>query len=210
MLTSTHGYLAIPPRLGTLASIVALHVLMAYLLITSFAHPAADSLPAPIDAIFVHDPVAPVAPPPPQTPHFMIPRPDYSPPPIVIDTTEPQRDSMVPTRVPQPDAGGGTAALPQDPIRLLGRNVLPNSADYYPADLRRTGVEGATTVQVCVDESGRIQGQPAIEASSGNPRLDQGAIGVARGGHYARAMRGATAVSNCYRFRIIFQMQPAR
>jgi hypothetical protein len=43
-----------------------------------------------------------------------------------------------------------------------------------------------------------------VTQSSGDARLDKGAIGVARDGRYARAMRGDAYVPNCYGFRIIF------
>ena len=94
-----------------------------------------------------------------------------------------------------------------DPIRLVGKNVLPNTEDYYPPTARREGAEGAANVQVCVDERGKRQGEPTVTQSSGDARLDKGAVALARDGKYARSMRGDAYVPNCFGFRIIFTMQ---
>jgi TonB family protein len=96
---------------------------------------------------------------------------------------------------------------PPPPIRLIGRNQLPNTSDFYPPALIRQGVEGAAVVRVCVDEKGSRRGEPAVEQSSGNARLDAGAIGVARAGQYARAMQGDTPVPVCHRIRIGFNLK---
>jgi TonB family protein len=92
------------------------------------------------------------------------------------------------------------------PIRPLGANQLPNTEDYYPPDLRRLEVQGATNVRVCVDAQGVRQGEPVIEESSGNARLDLGALNIARHGRYARSVQGTTPVGNCFRFRIAFKI----
>jgi TonB family protein len=86
----------------------------------------------------------------------------------------------------------------------MGKHQLPDTEDYYPPDLRRQGIQGATNVRVCVDERGVRQGEPTIEKSSGNDRLDLGAVNIARHGRYARSVQGVMPVGNCYRFKIIF------
>jgi TonB family protein len=97
------------------------------------------------------------------------------------------------------------APLPP-PIRLVGRNVLPNTDNYYPASEIRAEHEGSAEVQSCVDVNGRLDGLPTIQASSGRAPLDTAAIRLARDGKYARAMRGDTPVANCYRFRVTFTL----
>lgn len=92
-------------------------------------------------------------------------------------------------------------------IRVLGQNRFPNSEDYYPPDLRREGVQGATIVRACVGENGRLSSRPSVEQSSGNSRLDAGAIKVAEAGRYAKSVQGTNPVPNCFRVRVGFQMR---
>ncbi len=112
----------------------------------------------------------------------------------------------LPTSPPR-RTGAAVAPPPTTPpIRLVGRNVMPNSADYYPANEIRMGKEGTAEVQSCVDVNGKLDGMPTIEATSGREPLDKAAIRLARDGKYARAMRGDTPVPNCYRFRVTFTL----
>jgi TonB family protein len=88
---------------------------------------------------------------------------------------------------------------------MLGRNVLPDSEDYYPPERRRLGIEGAALVRVCVDARGTRSGEPLIEESSQDAQLDAAALNVARHGRYVRSEQGGVAVPNCYRFHIVFR-----
>ncbi|HEY2809009.1 MAG TPA: energy transducer TonB [Steroidobacteraceae bacterium] len=186
------------------SGIAAFHILIAYLLLTALVQPPR------LEDTRMTGVVLPNIPPaaPPQT------TPDFHP-----------SDLSGPIPVPEP----GPGALPQDqspvvavvsegspagvgmvvapvPIRPLGANQLPNTEDYYPPDLRRLEVQGATHVRVCVDAQGARQGEPVIEESSGNARLDLGALNIARHGRYARSVQGNTPVGNCFRFRIAFRI----
>jgi outer membrane biosynthesis protein TonB len=186
--------------------ILALHVLVAYLLLTSLIQPPEIPLP-PMKVVFTPTatPVDPVKLVPdfrPAQPHGPIPQPDQP----RVAAPEPQIPADPGPLRPETGSEGTAAAVP-GPIRLIGRNQLPDTQEYYPAELRRLGVEGATNVRVCVNEAGVRQGEPFIEVSSGNPRLDAGAVNVARHGHYARSVQGDTPVGNCFRFRINFQMK---
>jgi TonB family protein len=114
---------------------------------------------------------------------------------------------------PESVAIPGPATMPEPfgppPIHLVGRNVMPNTADYYPPNEIRLGKEGTAEVRSCVDENGKLAGTPTLEASSGREPLDKAAIRLARDGKYARAMRGDTPVPNCYRFRVTFTLRGA-
>ena len=93
------------------------------------------------------------------------------------------------------------------PIHMVGKNRLPNTDDYYPASEIRAGIEGTSTVGVCVDASGKRSSDPTLVQSSGSARLDEGAMHVLRDGRYARAMQGEQYVPNCYQFRITFKLK---
>ncbi len=190
-------------------SIVGLHVLVVYLFATGLMHNTLAVLAQPIVASFFDVPRQPVAPSEPsvkldptKVDQVPLPPPPREPP------DDPRSD---PQRVSGPEGLQPAAQPPTvtalEPIRVMGQNRLPNTEDYYPADLRRLGVEGASIIRVCVDENGVREGNPKVEQSSGNPRLDQGALSVARAGRYARSMRGPVPVPNCFRFHIGFQMK---
>jgi periplasmic protein TonB len=187
------------------ASIIALHMLVAYLLATGLMRTIV-ALPAPPMAGVVIDPVK--RPPPPPLPVIEPNRlkllMDPIIPPIVNRDDLPESNATItgPQILVAPTVPPTVAA-----IRVIGKHQLPDTEDYYPADLRRLGIEGAAYVRVCVDESGARRGDPAIEKSSGNVGLDMGAVNIARHGRYARSVRSDTPVANCYRFRIVFEMK---
>jgi TonB family protein len=195
------------PRITALAGIVALHALIAYVLLTALVQaPAPPEAPPRITIVNVpEEPTPPVPEPKLQngvTSERHRPTPTLPPPVLTPPVTPdaPVNGTAVPPEVPV------SPPLPA-PIRVLGKHWLPSSEAYYPPDLIREGVQGDSLVRVCVDESGRLSGAPALERSSGNARLDAGAISVARAGRYARAVRGDEPVSNCYLFRIVFRMR---
>jgi outer membrane biosynthesis protein TonB len=187
------------------SGIAAFHILIAYLLLTALVQPPPRKQETPMDAFLT--PMAVPKPPPdstdfrPSDHNTRIPVPAHEP------WAPPQGPSPVVTSAGDPPAAGGTGAIPAAlPIRMIGANQLPNTEDFYPPDLRRLNVTGATNVRVCVDAQGMRQGDPSIEESSGNARLDMGAVNIARHGRYARAMQGDTPVGSCYRFRIAFKI----
>jgi protein TonB len=165
--------------------IVALHVLILYALATGLGTHALNILAEPMKASVLDvDKTRPPAEPPPG-PRLVQPRiEDFVPPDIVINEPPQTVDSIIIDRTPPAPPSPPVVRNP-DPIRLVGQNRLPNSEDYYPSELRREGVQGAAVVRVCVDERGVRQGNPVVEQSSGNARLDEGALNVARSGRYA-------------------------
>jgi TonB family protein len=198
----------LPSRTLVAGAIVALHVVVAYFLVTGLIHQVLppveprtqarvmiESTPAPRDplikpqVLFNHLPIdQPRVPDPPVAP-AQSPVPDT---PFVANLSSP------------PEVPG--VAVPAD-IHVLGRNQLPGTQDYYPPAKRRDGIEGVSDVRVCVDARGFRQGEPVLERSSGDADLDRGALNVARHGRYARAVQGGEPVSNCYRFRITFRIR---
>jgi protein TonB len=201
----------LPRRTIAAAAIIALHVLVAYLLATGLMHTILPAVEKPLVGVVMMEarpPPPPQAPAPldlrhtrltvvaPQVPEHLIPQPVAPQSPA---GTEGEAGSAV-----------QTDAAPLPPVRVLGKNQLPEAEEFYPPELRRLGVEGATYVRVCVDGAGVRQGAPRIEQSSGNTRLDEGAVNVARHGRYARSVQGDAPVPNCYHFRIVFRITDKR
>ena len=195
-------------RALTVTGILALHVLAAYVLATGMLHTAVQDDTPPIISSFSPD--IPTVPPEPGVPRLDLsgaPRVPQPPAP-----TLPVAEVELPPATPGPttltDLGGpanGAASIPQ-PLEVIGRNQLPDTQSYYPPQLIRDGIQGASLVRVCVDARGARRLDPTLLESSGNAQLDAGALNVARHGQFARAVQGGVPVPNCYQFRINFRI----
>jgi TonB family protein len=195
----------LPRRTLAAFGIILLHLFVIYLLATALMHSLVTPAPPALVARFIPQPTPAVAPPP------SVPAPNLrertvlvEPPPVAPLVFAP--DPLAPPGAApvEPRTGPGAVVAPEA-VRVLGRNVLPDSEDYYPADRRRLGIEGGATVRVCVDAHGARSGEPLIEESSRDMQLDAAALNVARHGRYTRAEQGGVAVPNCYRFHIVFR-----
>jgi TonB family protein len=198
----------LPGRTLVAGAILALHVAVAYFLITGLIHQVvAPAEPRTQAQVMIESPPAP--PDPIIRPQVILSRqrvdqPRVSDPPVA-PVEAPVPDTPLVANLASPHEVPG-AAVPAD-IHMLGRNQLPDTEEYYPAAKRRDGVEGASDVRVCVDVQGIRQGEPVLERSSGDADLDRGALNVARHGRYARAVQAGEPVPNCYRFRITFRIR---
>jgi periplasmic protein TonB len=210
MNSTVHTAEVLPPRAMLFLGIVALHAVLAYFFASSFTTAIIKILSPPMDAVIITDrpPPTPQSPPEPQPAipepaEFVVPEPILN----IVDPEERVVESMTAriARDPVPYVPSQPPVV-EEPIRLIGRNVMPNTQNYYPPHEIRTETEGATEVRACVDANGRLDGMPTVETSSGRASFDNAAVRVARDGRYARAMRGDTPVANCYRFRIIFSL----
>ncbi|MEJ0039949.1 MAG: TonB family protein [Gammaproteobacteria bacterium] len=199
----------LPARAVLFLGIVAFHVVLAYVfasgLIASTVH-----ILRPDNIEIIDVPQKP-------TPNVQLPPASTSPPLLTtkiaplpdLPVINMESDTTI-TLPGEPVAGvGPTMTMPEPaplPLRLVGRNVMPNTADYYPPADIREGNEGTAEVRSCVSASGKLDGTPTVEATSGRGSLDKAAVRLARDGKYARAVRGDTPVPNCYRFRVTFTL----
>jgi TonB family protein len=209
MNPSIHTAQVLPARAVLFLGIVALHGLFAYLFASGLVSQTVQILlpPKSIDVVPLKDPTPP-APPPTQTPERIIAQvPIEDPLPVGPINMAPE-DTITLAAAPTASTGPIIDTPPPVllPLRLVGRNVMPNTADYYPPGEIRTGNEGTAEIQSCVDTSGRLDGTPTVEATSGHAPLDKAAVRLARDAKYARAFRGDTPVPNCYRFRVTFTL----
>jgi TonB family protein len=198
----------LPRRAVAAAGIIALHVLVAYPLATGLMHTILPAAEKPLmGMVIIED--RPRSPPQAPAPIDLKHTPMSVVPPELPERYVAQHVAPLSPAGPDSEAGSGvqTDSGPLPPMRVLGRNQLPDTEEFYPPELRRLGVEGATYVRVCVDGAGVRQGDPRIEQSSGNTRLDEGAVNVARHGRYARSVQGDAPVPNCYHFRIVFRIR---
>ena len=197
-------------RAVAVLGILALHALIAYLLLTALMQSVLPREPPALQPTFISEPPhVPTAPRTAATVDLSASHPrieDLKSPVLVVPQLQPQVQDTPPALRSEPDSGGA-APVAADPLRIIGRNQMPDTQEYYPPALIREGVEGAAFVRVCVDERGARQGEPVIEQTSGNAQLDLSALNVARHGRYARAVQAGVPVPNCFRFRIGFRLK---
>jgi TonB family protein len=205
-----HAHAFLSPRSVALVLIACLHLALIYFLSIGVANRAADAPPPPIMSVFREEDVNRTLPPPPPLPPKFV----HAP----IDVIEPR----IPIEVPSDGEGlrnvvvegpqrSNDSATPARVDRVIGGpgKGFPNTADYYPDASRRLGEKGAASVQVCVDASGRLTSAPAIAQSSGNARLDAGALTLAKAGsgYYRPTVEDGRAVGSCFPFRIRFEFR---
>ncbi len=210
MNQNVHTAEVLSPRAMLFLGIVAFHAVLAYFLsqglmraTVNFLKPDMEGViipetrptPPPVERVIEEPKLLPTQP-------FEVPVPDDF---VVTEPSEPmfvaaETEAREPVTVAQP-------VTPVDPpVRLVGRNVFPNTDSYYPASDRRLGTEGTAVVRACVDGGGKLDGAATIETSSGSRSLDNAALRVARDARYARSMKGEIPVPNCHRFSVKFTL----
>jgi TonB family protein len=130
----------------------------------------------------------------------------FIPPVDFGDSTDPVIPDLPPVVTDGVDTGDNKLAS----VRRIGGPArgFPSTDDYYPDASRRSGEQGISTVQVCVDQTGRLTAAPSIAQSSGNPRLDEGALRLAHAGSgfYRSTTENGQPVADCYAFRVRFTL----
>jgi hypothetical protein len=118
-----------------------------------------------------------------------------TPPPLDTDTA-PARPWDSPPRAPD----GRIVSGPSSPERCeIAPSVAPTAHAVSPS--------GRSVVCVCTDEKGTLTRDPVIAESSGDSRVDSGAIKMARvgSGRYAPPTLDGHPQSACFRFAIDFR-----
>jgi periplasmic protein TonB len=194
-------------RAIVLIVIIVLHVLLAYGLATGLARKAIELIAPPIQSDIIEEVQQHDLPPPPPPPEFERPPVEVPPPDINIDIpVEAAPSTAIQDVSDKPQA---KAPPPHPSTRTnpsTGKN-FPNSADYYPAASMRLGEEGSAIVHACVGPAGKLSEEPTIAKTSGSARLDEGALKLAKAGHYNPGTEDGKPVTACINFSIKFQLK---
>lgn len=159
-----------PRRFISIGLVGLLHVIMIYALATGLAQQLVKKLPDEFKAEVVREkPPEQEKTPPPPPPDMVKPPPPFVPPPDINITTEgPSTNAITNVQSRQPIQTG-----------IIQPKAIGRSHDcqtrYYPPISARLNEAGATTVKYMVNVDGSV-GSPAVEQSSGYPRLDDAAI----------------------------------
>jgi protein TonB len=190
--------------------IACLHAVVIYGFATGLTHKVIAALPEPMKISFVRQPNPRDTPP--AIPESSLPtrkielpasEPSIKFPGDAIRTID---DTLPPSQLPM-----SRPFVPKAVTRVLGGPGagFPDTGDYYPSSSRRIGEMGVATVRVCVDSKGHLTSNPALVQSSGSVRLDQGALELAKAGsgHYRSTTEDGNPVTDCYPFRIRFELK---
>jgi protein TonB len=202
-------------RSFTFFLIAGLHVALFYGLMTGLAFKIIKVVPTSFQTRLLQPPrgrTLPPLPPPQLTKSIIeIPRPHFPPTEGPIENgdivAEPHSPLLFRPEAPPENP-------PHEAIRVQGGpgTGFPNTDDYYPSIAKRMEEQGVTTVRVCVGANGRLTSDPTIAQTSGSPRLDDGALLLAKAGsgHYRAATEDGRAVNSCYSFRVRFALRRER
>jgi protein TonB len=191
------------------AAILGLHVLVLWVVASGLARRIVETVAPPIETSLIEEVQERDTPPPPPPPEFERPPVEVPPPDVAIDIPVDTAQSTAITDVT--DKPAPRAPPPPPPPKnvkkaSLGKN-FPNSEDYYPAAAKRLGEEGSPTVKVCIGPNGKLTEEPTIAASSGNARLDEGAIKLAKAGRYVAGSVDGVPSTDCLSFRVKFELK---
>ena len=109
---------------------------------------------------------------------------------VTEDEEEPPAREVKPQPTPAP-----TPRKPEGPIRVspgvMASKAVSKPAPPYPAIAKAAGVQGPVTVQILVDEQGRVV---SAKATNGNPLLHAAAVQAAYQARFTPTMLGTQAV----------------
>lgn len=211
-------------RQMVLAATIALHALVIGALMTAHFVPRPEPIAIPTWIDTYTPPDEPVVQPPQEIPVDIkvppvivsIPIPDVPVDVPVVDIpdstalqSQPAPAEVGPVVAPAPDVGvAGPVAEPVIATTALQYRAVRPADDYYPDASLKLQEAGTAIVQVCVAPTGRIEGAPTIQQSSGSPRLDAAALRWAREAlRFTPATRGGVPVSACKGFRVNFRLR---
>ncbi|HUN73617.1 MAG TPA: energy transducer TonB [Steroidobacteraceae bacterium] len=147
-------------------------------------------------------------PPPPPPPKMERPPVEVPPPDVAINVpVETNTTAITVVRTPKPQA-----APPAPVHRAVIRGAMidvrgsGSTDDYYPEASRRLEEQGTALVYACAGTTGRIEGSPKVEKSSGSSRLDQAALRYAQHAHYHPATEDGKPIPGCTRFAVTFRL----
>jgi hypothetical protein len=192
--------------------VAGLHIALFYGLMTGLAFRIIKVMPTSFQTRIVQPPQGRTLPP-------------LPPPQLVKSTIEipppyfPPAERLIENEDIVAEPPGTRSSRPETPADIPAHEVIrvqggpgsgfPNTDDYYPSIAKRMEEQGVTTVRVCVAASGRLISDPTIVLTSGSPRLDDGAVLLAKAGsgHYRAATEDGRAVNSCYSFRVRFSLR---
>ena len=189
-------------------AIVLLHIALVYLFESGLATRIIHAAEPPLETNIVQDVKQRDAPPPPPPPKMERPPVEVPPPDVVINLpVETTSTAITNTTTKHVEAPPPVPKAADVRTRAqLDVKHSPPTDDYYPPTSRRMNETGSTVINVCLDDGGKMAGDPKVAKSSGSSRLDEAAV---RWGSHARFIQGTLngkPVQGCTEFLVTFRL----
>jgi protein TonB len=184
-----------------------MHVLIGYLLVSGLGKSVVQVISGPIETRVIEEAQTQPEEPPPPPPELEAPPPEFVPPPEIAFAPEPS--SAPTTAITQVQSQRATPPPPPAPVAETPPRTdprRPNGLPPYPPSSRRLGEEGVVTLQLYINENGRVA-EARVQQSSGFPRLDEAAVREARRNwRFIPAKRGDQVVAAWMSLNVRFQL----
>jgi protein TonB len=198
-------------RAAVFVAIIGVHVVIIWALATGLARRMIETIAPPLQTDIVEEVQKRDEPPPPPPPQLERPPVEVPPPDVTIDIPVETQSTAIQDVTDKHIVAPPPVVAPRVVARIGAKpgKGFPDSEDYYPASSKRLGEEGAATVHACVGPNGKLTEDPTIAKGSGNARLDDGALKLAKAGsgHYVPGTEDGKPATTCILFNVRFQMK---
>jgi len=194
-------------RLGGLAFVIVLHVLLLWALQSGLAKTLVNKVIGPMETRLIEEIVPEEEEPPPPPPKFQAPPPVFVDMPDVAITEAAPTTTITATNAPPKAAPPPPKADVVIPPRQNPRT--PITQPEYPTMSRRLGEEGAVVLLLTLDDGGRVTAA-SVDTSSGFERLDEAAVKEAMRPRLWRFIPGTIngkPASMQFKFRVVFKIE---
>jgi protein TonB len=197
-------------RMMVLGSIVLLHVLLAWGLVSGLARKVVEVVAAPLTTELIEELQQEDKPPPPPPPQMERPPVEVPPPEVSIDIPMESSTTAISDVTDRPVPAAPPPPPPPAPVNRVAPKLdvrrSPPTDDFYPPSARRAEIQGVTTVRACVGPDGRTSGDPSVTKSSGNSSLDEAAAKWAKRARWSAGTEDGKPVEMCSQFNVRFKL----
>ena len=197
-------------RFAFLVAIVVIHIAIIWLFASGMATRIIHSVEPPLETTIAQDVKQRDAPPPPPPPKMERPPVEVPPPDVVINIpVEQQTTAITNTTTKHVEAPPPPAPAAKPDVRTRAAVDVkhsPSTDDYYPPTSRRMNEAGTATINTCLDENGKIAGDPTVQKSSGSSRLDEAAVRWASHARFTSGTLNGKSVAGCTLFLVTFKL----
>jgi periplasmic protein TonB len=197
-------------RMMVLGSIVLLHVLLAWGLVSGLARKVVEVVAAPLTTELIEELQQEDKPPPPPPPQMERPPVEVPPPEVSIDIPMETSTTAISDVTDRPVPAAPPPPPPPAPVNRVAPKLdvrrSPPTDDFYPPSARRAEIQGVTTVRACVGPDGRTSGEPSVTKTSGNSSLDEAAAKWAKRARWSAGTEDGKPVEMCSQFNVRFKL----
>jgi len=193
-------------------AIIGVHVFILWAFATGLARRVIETVAPPLQTDIVEEVQKRDTPPPPPPPQMQRPPVQIPPPEVTINLPQETQSTAIQDVTDRPvQKAPPPPPPPKAVVRVSARpgKGFPNTEDYYPPAAKRLGEEGTSVVRACVGPNGKLTEDPTISKTSGNTRLDEGALKLAKAGsgRYSPGTEDGHPTTSCIQFMVKFQLR---